>query len=965
MSALQRQTFRSKFPRTGALLALAAGVVALLAGEASAQRTTPRTGAGKSNAMPKGGAAKGGRAPQVLGAGPDLWKVQTDPPEQPAPAIEDNVMLRVPPSFFGGDVTFPTSPSPFVAVGRNGGANEVREIWDLVAKKRIGILRGDLKLEKPFALSPDGKLFAGKIGFQKAYGVFDTKTGRPVQTIKVESPFTDYCDFGAPDELIIGEAGKHLYEVWDLKSGQSEVAISPRGNTSKESVMISPGRKYLAMAGGTKLWLFDVASGRKVGEAEIPKNGPFDPNCKSLAFSNDGTLLAGVFDSAGLSVVSWDMGTGQLLDQYKFDDKGGIKAPLGYEGRAIEWLSDNSGWLLYGAIVVDRSSGQKVFTIPNDTPNADKLPRRIVGDNVVMITVGEAQNRSVRAYKLPSERIAEASKIVAEGGSAADAALPALKAADVAGAKRVAMSARASAYSVAPDGAVPAASSMLRRSIPLRYQANEVQGLLFNGLDHGVIGVFSLPGGINVFDPNQNEAKPRRLDLFDLGTGRIAGRMELPNLVDPAAISPGADRILTIDNKEHGRVDVFNVSDQKHIVGWRPYGKGSGDDKAVAWAEFLTADRVLTVNKGGDLILWSIPDCKAIYTAESACEGDPVLSPGRKILAAYSGGTFRFLDPATGDIKGEGELPASANAGRPEFKGAAFLPDGSAIVALVSGNQLVRWDVKTGKVTADFRTALTITPMPNTHNVPVECCGPSHALLDGRILIDLERRAHVWSYFGPTVSGGGPEGRHWYVSGVFGQNGTVGPITLPEPGVNRVVAMVNDSNVKASLRVGGKVSLQLEFTGPPTNNQGYRNDVAQMLNAKLQANGMGTGDGSPTSIIVHIDERGTGRTVNYRNFGDPPFAPPRHTLAITVLDCEVQLADAQGRVTIVPKRSFEMSSPHFLRLRQGETVENHLKDGQWGGVKMYLSGIGLPYYVSRQGNGVAMLPGVTDLNAVR
>jgi hypothetical protein len=34
-------------------------------------------------------------------------------------------------------------------------------------------------------------------------------------------------------------------------------------------------------------------------------------------------------------------------------------------------------------------------------------------------------------------------------------------------------------------------------------------------------------------------------------------------------------------------------------------------------------------------------------------------------------------------------------------------------------------------------------------------------------------------------------------------------------------------------------------------------------------------------------------------------------------------------------------------------------------VKQFVSGIGLPYFVARQADGVVMLPGSTDLNAVR
>jgi len=51
---------------------------------------------------------------------PELWKVKPDPAaEQPAEITQD-VLLHVPASFFGGEVVYPTAPSVYVAVGRNG-----------------------------------------------------------------------------------------------------------------------------------------------------------------------------------------------------------------------------------------------------------------------------------------------------------------------------------------------------------------------------------------------------------------------------------------------------------------------------------------------------------------------------------------------------------------------------------------------------------------------------------------------------------------------------------------------------------------------------------------------------------------------------------------------------------------------------------------------------------------------------
>ena len=53
------------------------------------------------------------------------------------------------------------------------------------------------------------------------------------------------------------------------------------------------------------------------------------------------------------------------------------------------------------------------------------------------------------------------------------------------------------------------------------------------------VGLVSIPGGVNIFDPNQNEGKPRRLIRFDTGSGRTLGRTEISGLSDPVALEPG------------------------------------------------------------------------------------------------------------------------------------------------------------------------------------------------------------------------------------------------------------------------------------------------------------------------------------------------------------------------------------------------------------------------------------------
>jgi hypothetical protein len=118
---------------------------------------------------------------------------------------------------------------------------------------------------------------------------------------------------------------------------------------------------------------------------------------------------------------------------------------------------------------------------------------------------------------------------------------------------------------------------------------------------------------------------------------------------------------------------------------------------------------------------------------------------------------------------------------------------------------------------------------------------------------------------------------------------------------------------------------------------------------------------------VHVEERDTGRKVDYKDFGDAIFSRPRGSIAIKNLVCDVQFADGQGRISLAPQQTFGLLQGfrRIYHIPANENLESYLKNNQWNAVKSFVSGIGLPYFVSRQADGVVMLPGTTDLNQVR
>src|SRR5262249_59336983 len=105
------------------------------------------------------------------------------------------------------------------------------------------------------------------------------------------------------------------------------------------------------------------------------------------------------------------------------------------------------------------------------------------------------------------------------------------------------------------------------------------------------------------------------------------------------------------------RLDVFGIADGKHIAGWRPYGKEDEKNRKVTFAALLTsptakaegeATAVLTNNAANQLILWSLPGCKAEYVSQVANLSHFRLTADGKYLVGLEGDRLRCYETATG-----------------------------------------------------------------------------------------------------------------------------------------------------------------------------------------------------------------------------------------------------------------------------------------------------------------------------
>src|SRR5262249_54553469 len=106
------------------------------------------------------------------------WKAKADPPAKPPADLSDKTInIPVPDSFFDPEVAYADGFGRFVAGGRSGRIAR-RVVMDLRDGKQVGALAGEIRIEKPAALTADGATLAiGESFGGNGVRVYDMKTG--------------------------------------------------------------------------------------------------------------------------------------------------------------------------------------------------------------------------------------------------------------------------------------------------------------------------------------------------------------------------------------------------------------------------------------------------------------------------------------------------------------------------------------------------------------------------------------------------------------------------------------------------------------------------------------------------------------------------------------------------------------------------------------------------------------------
>lgn len=886
------------------------------------------------------------------------WRVKADPPAW-KPEFPEVVKLSIPvPEAYGGvDVLYPTTPSPFVVLGGNEVDAHYREVWDLRTGTKVGRLSGKIEVAKPIALSPDGAYLAVHTNpVPRTTDIWRIRDAQRLGRIQDGDQIPDVIEFAGPGEgrLVIGTSYAKSFQVWDFLAGAKLLAFQTPSGFDRDSVALSPGRRYMALtlAHKNRLQVYDLTTGRLAGEYELTKDGSSDLDCEGMAFSPDGAALAGLFTAGQAThLLSWDATTGALASDFRVEGPNPYGKSYSYEGEVVQWLPDQSGWLIYDQSFVERRSGQAVWSIAfNPIKPQEHGPRKVL-DGGRMVAVARVRDRKViQVVPLPGDKIRTAMALAKGGGNAVDATLPAVKTAGRGAARKVA--AVAGPVGWTPFSERPAASkAAANRPIKLKVSALDVLTLLVSGPEAPQAIVVSSPGGRLAAGKARQSQQPRQVDRYDLAGGRPLGRFEVPSVSSPIAVSAGGTHVLLAHAGGLDRLDVHATANGEPVAGWRPYDQESGDDRNVLWADFLDPKRVLTVNPAGTLVLWSVPDCQAVYVAEQAMEGAPVLSPGRKSLAVLRGGALRLLDPATG--RPQGDAAAAGHRGGLGLAAAGFAPDGRELAAVLDGT-IVRWDLQTGQVVDEI-------PCPEAKVGSLQYGEGRHVLLDGKTLFDLARKRTVWHYEGGVHAPRETGAVHHYASGPISGPATLNAVEVPEKKVTRAEAAAVDPKTKAMLREGATVSLQV-VGSPPRDAETFRRELLEGLTARLQAVGATVAADKPVRLVASFREKDTGQTIELRKLGGGANNAETRSFQARNLEWTLSVADDQGGPVVFAADTVGVRGFGLEQLPAGENDwEGYLRTRQWHAAAAQAVGRDLPFFVARRPDGSAVLPGWTSL----
>jgi WD40 repeat protein len=864
------------------------------------------------------------------------WSVHADPP---AKAIEYPKSIKLAlllPS--GAEVVYPRTPSPYAMLAASKECLIVDLRSGISSKRRPG---GNRQYLRNYALSPDGRRIAGIAdrGQGETLQVF-AADGRCEMELPANSGRFEAVAFSQPDRIVAATNGTRNNSdsvvIVDVTARKELRRIAAEGRVNH--LAISPGGRYIALPHERSVVLYDLNNGNVAGELELPGERLASHSIDAINFSADGSEIAAVCNPLlGPRLVCWDLASGNVSLDVQVDraSLSGRMSYRSYRGEMVQWLPEKSVVLFDGYVFLDHANGAPLWRLPQ----SNEHPRRLLDGTRIAIVAGEGNGKSaLTVADLPIKEISAGRDAIRAGGLAIDASLPPLTKPDESQARVLEFPDRGlpwTAKPVSPQPRSPGRSFALGES-----NTSPVTALRFSR-DGAHLAVVRQPAG-------GHNGAGKVLELYDVAEGKrtFTTTMPLPYvLLDLSLDGSLALGMIQVDGSPRDRLDIGSLKTGKPAAAWRPYQEEhSAEGREIAWSAFVDKRHVITINKAGKLVLWQLPECKAMYSIVKVDLPVAASPDGRYLFVAREGlGAYGLLDAAAGQWCGRLEFDEQSH-----VEAAAFNPDG-LILDLLANGYLYEWDAVSGN-----RRMKRVVPPPG--GSALHWCDNRYLLIDHKYLLNKETGALVWQYaFDGCLAEACPDSRCWFAvpGSVRDPVNTLVAMALPSPMALQAAADTRLED-QALLYPGAKVSLSVNL---PRDAQ----SVTEKLSRQLQENGVTIDPAAAVRIAVNCNETTTGRQIEVYGGGGP-----RVRFAHRQLSCDLMISDGRGREF---KKGCGFASMPTSGSIYSENVEQQLVDQLYAAATRSAMSIVLPKYVFPQNKELVIgrsrinMMGETPMNA--
>ncbi len=418
-----------------------------------------------------------------------------------------------------------------------------------------------------------------------------------------------------------------------------------------------------------------------------------------------------------------------------------------------------------------------------------------------------------------------------------------------------------------------------------------------------------------------------KVERIDLATGASAAVYTMsPSTVLVDASPDGKSLLMRSDEFGFGKQDWLEIwtlqgpAMKKSLV-FFPYDQGDWTKRDVSQAMFVDGTHFLTVGRDGRLAVWDAATGKAVYTANVNAGCSPSLSPTGKYLAIHVGQQVLILQAATGKVLAELPLPSSGGAIL------AFSPTGRQLAAW-AGRVMHIWDLTTGKLTREFSLPKVVA------GSALGIVADGYGLLDGKYLVDFDRRIVLWNYASTRSAGEiHPGGKHLYAVKDRRNAASLVSVTLPHPAA-LVAAKGLDADQLLLLKPGVKVSLDMNIGAAPDEMQ----QITAALKERIQANGLVFADNQPIRFVTTL-EQGKSEEREYRTIGGGFGGSQKITVTQQIVKISLQV-DGQPAW----EASSVTQAGSFLSMKQGQTLQDAINDASKPNYS-FLKTVRLPQYL--------------------